>query len=262
MIIEFLGTGAADWHIDRREQEPDFRRFSSALIDGTILIDPGPHIYDYITCENKPDLFRNVKAILLTHSHGDHYNITNLLRLHEETGCELFATPNVHYRAWGKPELMERLNAVPHCKIGAGDAFRVAGYNILALPANHNANNPHGEQCLHYIIEKDGKSLFYGLDGGWVTCHEWDEICRRRIDLFVFDGTVGYIKDDYRIGSHTGLYMVELLRDAINGLYRDSTPKIMISHLARTLHAPRAQTEEMLIPKGIIPAYDGDVVEI
>ena len=40
MELLFLGTGAADWNISKRVEGEFFRRFSSALVDGALLIDP------------------------------------------------------------------------------------------------------------------------------------------------------------------------------------------------------------------------------
>ena len=39
MELLFLGTGAADWNISKRVEGEFFRRFSSALVDGALLID-------------------------------------------------------------------------------------------------------------------------------------------------------------------------------------------------------------------------------
>ena len=44
MTVQFLGTGAADWK-GVPESFPGYRYFSSALIDGTLLIDPGPDVF-------------------------------------------------------------------------------------------------------------------------------------------------------------------------------------------------------------------------
>ena len=45
MKLEFLGTGAADFRLERDEHTEGFRRYSSALLDSRILFDPGPHIF-------------------------------------------------------------------------------------------------------------------------------------------------------------------------------------------------------------------------
>ena len=49
MKLTFLGTGAADWDINQYDAMPEFRRFSSALVNDDLLIDPGPHIFHF--CE-------------------------------------------------------------------------------------------------------------------------------------------------------------------------------------------------------------------
>ena len=64
MKLHFLGTGAADWDISRRRDDMEWRRFSSTLIDDTLLIDPGPHIFDFAE-KNK-----NIDYIALGHIHN------------------------------------------------------------------------------------------------------------------------------------------------------------------------------------------------
>ena len=46
MKLLFLGTGAAGWPLQRPDGCEEFRRMSAALIDGTLLIDPGPQVPD------------------------------------------------------------------------------------------------------------------------------------------------------------------------------------------------------------------------
>ena len=47
MKLEFLGTGAADYLLERDCDLAEFRRFSSMMVDGELLFDPGPHIFHY-----------------------------------------------------------------------------------------------------------------------------------------------------------------------------------------------------------------------
>ena len=46
MKLLFLGTGAADWDIKSPVREEGFRRFTSTLVDGILLIDPGPCVLE------------------------------------------------------------------------------------------------------------------------------------------------------------------------------------------------------------------------
>ena len=72
MKILFLGTGAADYKIDQRVPGEEFRRYSSALITSDngekLLIDPGPHIFDYTEMNDCPDLFDGLTGIIVTPS--------------------------------------------------------------------------------------------------------------------------------------------------------------------------------------------------
>ena len=68
MKLHFLGTGAADWDISKANASPDFRRHSSMLIDGCLLVDPGvPEMQIQRAIAEK-----TVRAVLLTHAHFDH----------------------------------------------------------------------------------------------------------------------------------------------------------------------------------------------
>ena len=73
MKLEFLGTGAADFNLERDAEKEGFRRFSSALLDDTLMIDPGPHFFHYMETFGKPELLKNLKYVIITHSHGDHF---------------------------------------------------------------------------------------------------------------------------------------------------------------------------------------------
>ena len=58
----FLGTGAADWKMEHKETYPDFRRYSAALVNDDLLIDCGPHIFDFAESIGRPDLYDGVTA--------------------------------------------------------------------------------------------------------------------------------------------------------------------------------------------------------
>ena len=46
MKLKFLGTGAADWH--GPDERGEFRRFTSTLLDGRLLIDVTQTVLDQI----------------------------------------------------------------------------------------------------------------------------------------------------------------------------------------------------------------------
>jgi len=218
MKILFLGTGAADFPADKTGIA-GFRRTSSALIDGTILIDPGPWVRDAIE-EYGVDITK-IKYILVTHMHDDHYCQETVDYL-EQNGAKLVLTKDK-------------------------DVLTLGDYEIEAYKGNHTV-----EVC-HFIIKSAGTCLFYGLDGAWLQHEEICAIWKSKPDLAVFDATVGFIEKDWRVFEHNNLNMVIEMKKSID---RD-IKKYVISHMAYTLHTDHATLEKEMLRHGIITAYDG-----
>lgn len=261
MKIEFLGTGAADWSIKNRVDGQEFRRFSSALIDDELLIDPGPHIFDYAEKSGQPALFDGVRNIIVTHSHMDHFNADSVAQLCIGRDCTLWADGTVIrplMAALGE-ETARKIDFRP---LVPGKPTAIGNYVVTPLRSNHATANP-GEQTLNYIVERAGKRFFYGLDSGWIMYDAFCEIRKFRFDAMIFEATIGDVPDDDRIFGHTSLEMIEIMLRSLRRLkVIDDASTVMVSHMARTLHTPHAQLTERCRPAGIIPAYDGMVAEI
>ena len=231
MKLHFLGTGAADFDITQYSKSPDFRRNSSLLIDGELLIDPGRCIFEFESTFGYTGLAAGVKDIINTHRHGDHFS--------EETVGKLTAG-----------------GAVFH-PMNAGDTVETDRYIIRAFEANHRtAENP-----VHFIIEskQDGKRIFYGCDGAWLP-YETNRaiLASGHMDLMIFDCTIGDISGDYRIFEHNNVAMVTEMR----GAFKKICPRFMVSHLARTLHPCHTEAEAILREHGFETAYDNMVTEV
>ncbi len=242
--ILFTGTGAADWHL--AEKSDEYRRFSSALVCGDLLIDAGPDIFDFEADFGYTDLYKNVKNILITHSHADHYTAESISKLN-------------HATVWSNklPEGAEYNTVEPFKE------YNIGGYTVIGVPANHLTEIP-DEMPLHYIIKTPGgKTFFYGCDGAWIMGQSWHELKKHKFDLMIFDGTIGNVPGDYRIFEHNNTDMVkEMCRTfrALDVIKPDG--KVMISHLALTLHPTHKEVESLLKPDGIIPAFDNMNIEI
>ena len=219
MKILFLGTGAADY----TGSEKELRRNSSALIDDIILIDPNSYVPDAINKFNVDA--GKIKYVLNTHKHSDHYDDNTLNYLISKGATYIEAKP--------------------------GDIIDLGEYRILALRGNHTV------PTCHFIIEHDGKRMFYGLDGGWLMYEEIDAIWTKGVDLAVFDATVGFVEGDYRIFEHTSLNMILEMKKSINTAIK----KYVISHMAYTLHTDHKTLEAEMKKHDIITAYDGLTIE-
>ena len=222
MKILFLGTGAADFPQDK-VGVVGFRRTASALIDGQILIDPGPWVRDAIS-EYGVDV-KKIKYVLNTHRHSDHFNQETLDYLISQ-GAKFIETKDK-------------------------DVLNLDGYEIEAYRGNHTV-----EAC-HFIIKNAGACLFYGLDGAWLQYEEIRAIWKNKPDLAVFDATVGFIEKDWRVFEHNNLNMVIEMKKSID----KDIKKYVISHMAYTLHTDHDTLAREMEKHGIVTAYDGLEIE-
>lgn len=221
MKLTFLGTGAADWDFSKRDEAPEFRRFSSALVNRELLIDPGPHVFDAL--EKFKLSPSDIKYIINTHRHSDHFDPAVLEKL-----CSLGA------------EFVE---------LNSGEEKTIGSYTIRAYAGNHATV----DKVVHFIIDDGSKKLFYGLDGAWLLYDEFKGIREMRPDLAVLDATIGFIDGDYRIFEHNDLNMVLEMKKTLSPYVKS----FCISHMARTLHTDHKTLSEKMSEQGVITAYDG-----
>lgn len=222
MKILFLGTGAADFPQDK-VGVVGFRRTASALIDGQILIDPGPWVRDAIL-EYGVDV-KKIKYVLNTHRHSDHFN-REALDFLVENGATFVETKD-------------------------RDTLCLGDYEIEAYKGNHTT------PVCHFIIKNRGACLFYGLDGAWLQYEEIRAIWKSKPDLAVFDATVGFVEKDWRVFEHNNLNMVIEMKKSID----KDIKKYVISHMAYTLHTDHDTLAREMEKHGIVTAYDGLEIE-
>lgn len=226
MKVKFLGTGAADWGINDKDSKGQNRFFSSALIDDCLLIDPGPHVF--LSAQKHGIDLSKVKYIINTHPHSDHFNEDTLDKL-EDMGAEFY-------------------------DMEAGDTESFGGYKVSAFYANHSTC----ENSKHFIIEKNSKRLFYGLDSAWLMYDEVAAIKKDGVDMAVLDATIGDISGDYRIFEHNNLQMLRIMRETL----KPFVGRFVISHMARTLHEEHHILAEKMLKDGFETAFDGFETEI
>ena len=226
MKILFLGTGAADWPEENGGRFREFRRKSSVLVDGELLIDPGPGVPGAMQEFGVPA--ESVKYVIVTHSHSDH--------------CD---PKTVEYLLSAGAELIEPK---------AGQTCRAGKYEISAFRANHGTC----AGALHFLISDGSKNLFYGLDGAWLLYDEVQAIIKAGADLAVLDATVGEAEGDYRIFEHNNLRMVREIKLSLAPYVK----RFCISHMAMTLHGDHKTLSAGMAAWGIETAYDGMETEI
>ena len=162
MKVTFLGTGAADWDIGAYVPGRFHRRFSSILINDDLLVDPGPHIFHFCETDGTSDLLDGVKNIIVTHSHGDHFNSATVARLCVDKDCTLWADPACMrklIRELGEETAMK----IKFVETKRNRDYEIGGYKVTSLRSNHATEDP-DEDTRIYLIEEGGRILFYGCD--------------------------------------------------------------------------------------------------
>ena len=248
----FLGTGAADWDINAKTGY--FRRNSAALLNGELMIDCGPHIFDFAEDFSR-EVYNDVTDIVITHNHSDHFNKDSVLRLAKDRKIRVFGDAQIK-EALDDRENIEFIKAVPYvCQ-------KVGRYSVIPLLANHHIVADGDRFALHYIIKTpDGKNLFYGCDGAWFLRPTWNTMLEYKFDAMVLDCTVGDM-DDWRLFEHNTIPMLRTMMKAVREkeLMNDNG-MVIASHLARTLHVSHEETERILAEMDMITAYDGMTAE-
>lgn len=236
MELKFLGTGAADWN--GPDERGEYRRLTSTLVDGHILIDVNPEVLERIPSGAVTDVF-------FTHSHGDHYSPEALRALGD---VRVYA-----HQSWAA-----EIDAAQVIPLEVGQVVSLPdGSHVTVLPANHSTERAY-EQPLHYLIEKDGFRLLYATDGAWLLNEAHHLIGREPLDAAVFDATIGdAAPGDWRIFEHNSIDMVRLMVATLlrQGRLRENAP-VYLTHMARTLHGAQSEIEANL-QKPFIACFDG-----
>lgn len=223
MKILFMGTGAADYDIEKRGECDMFRRNSTALVNDDLMIDASEHVGDFVN-EFGTDLSK-VKNILITHSHSDHYSPETIDALAEHGVC-----------VWAEQGTAEYgLSEIKKAEVKILPLFEevsVGRYTVMALPSNHTVGDRR-QMPVCYVISDGEKRIFWGCDGSWLPTDTWNTIRKYKFDVMVFDGTFGDIGGDVRVFEHNDLPLLRGISMAIKGqkLLNDGG-KMYISHMS------------------------------
>lgn len=178
MKLKYLGTAAAEGipgifcecetcKCARELGGRNIRTRSQALIDGQLLIDFPADTYMHML--QHAVALSKIKNCLITHAHSDHL-YTGEITMRKEHYAHILddKAPLVFYAdAAGYNEIFDIIlkNNIPKSDVQLKQVelyvpFTVDGYMVTALRAAHD---PQASPVV-YLIEKDGKMLFYAHD--------------------------------------------------------------------------------------------------
>lgn len=287
--IRFLGTGAADWASGHECSETcrarcaqnrelggrNVRRFSSIFVAPDTVIDFTGHGHDALDAYGiEREAIRNV---IITHGHYDHFQPLEIMELASRLPHPLvvygndsvgYALDFAAHHSWD-PEDGRFVPRAESSNIVFGlaapeQSFRTATATVTPVPANHMIDKRHlipEQQALNYVLELDGRTLFYGLDSSFVLPRTFDVLGRYVFDVAILDATFGDMQIDPATSGHLNFAMlrqtIEQFRQT--NLFQDGA-RIVAAHLSRCYVDPHDLVVDKLSEQGITLAYDGMTV--
>ena len=270
MKLKYLGTAAAEGipaifcecencKKSRAAGGKNIRTRSQALIDDTLLIDFPADTYLHYLQHNFP--LNKIKSCLITHSHLDHLypedlkmrkkgfsHLSDDAPLTFYTDCSGYEmlSPVVEYLPNGEAKAV---------LIKLFESFEVEGYTVTALRAAHDQKS----SPVVYIIEKDGKRIFYSND----TSEYPEESMAflkaygKRIDLISLDCTEAASHTSY-VG-HMDLWRCIALREQLKEMgVADEKTVFVLNHFSHNgTDVLYDDFKKIAEKEGFIVSYDG-----
>ena len=262
MKILFLGTGAADWPRDTArlgDAKGLDRRCTSVLIDDEILIDPNPDVPDALAAFGADP--HKIRHVLISHSHGDHFSAKTLAFLAGIHPIDVYGADGYQWK------LPKTENLTFHT-LSLRKPVETPFGRLTAILSTHDVEDT-DEDCVHYILERDGKTVFYGCDGAWFGGGSWYEMELHYFDCAILDATFGDDASKYRIPSrhiwfyHNSVSMLKTIRDAFfDKKMADERTLFVAYHLSQYYYADIRDAHAAFDPIGFVTPYDGMVIRL
>lgn len=257
MRVTLLGTGAADgWPnpwctcgscTDARRRGEQ-RRPTSALVDGTLLLDLSP--------APPPDgiPFAGVRTVLVTHDHADHCAPLALLARQWVRRAEPLTVVGpspvlTTLGPWLGPD-----DPVDLVAVEPGGSLHLAGYRIRALAAEHEVPT-----VLYDVTGPDGARLLYATDTGPLPARTVEATHGAAYDVVLLEETFGDATDHGTGHLDLRTFPDQLARLQAVGAVTGGTDVVAV-HLGHH-NPPAAVLAERLAEVGARLVPDGATVE-
>ena len=276
MKLQYLGTAAAECvpaffcecdvcKKSRAAGGRNIRSRSQAIIDDKILIDWPADTYMHFVNYDIP--LHKIRTCLITHSHRDHLYKEDFAsragvcsHLSEDFTLTFYSDKSAYdiINEYAKEADIPK-ETVDTKLVRPGEVFDVEGYAVTALRANHDpASDP-----LVFIIEKEGKSIFYSNDSGEYPEEtvKYLEKLKKPLDIVSLDCTMGCIESDY-YGHLTYGRCIKMRDKLVSCGAADEKTVFVLNHFSHNSEVTYDELVKIAAEENFLVSYDGMVLEI
>ncbi len=279
--FQILGSGAGDANFGAPDTsalpQEDQRRFTCNFLTPDVLIDFNHHTPGALdTFDIDP---ATIRYLLISHGHFDHFQPLEIIRFAASLPQPLKVFGNsmvidalelcrntLYDETSGRFVKHQEPTNLETEKLVLGRRVAVGDVQVTPLLGNHYMNKPYcimEQQSLNFLIERQEKRIFYGLDSSYMMPQTLDLLAGKPIDLAIMDATFGARQiDPVTSGHHNWIMLDETLddlraRDCIN-----SRTVIVAAHLSCGNIGVHDEVAPQQADKGITMAYDGLILPL
>lgn len=278
MKLQYLGTAAAEGvpgifcecencKKSRKLGGRNIRTRSQSIVDDRLLIDFPADTYMHFLMHDLP--LTKIKHCLITHAHQDHLYAEEL-SMRAKWFCEIYDDPSplTFYSDTAGCDMLNKLKERKRLsdaeivvrQISLYESFAVDQYTVTALRANHDpASTP-----VVYIIESEGKTLFYSNDTGEYPEESMEYLrnLKKPFDMISFDCTSACSHSNY--AGHFSFERCIAMRKTLTemGVANEHTV-FVLNHFSH--NGDRVVYDEFVpiaAAEDFVVAYDGMVIDI
>lgn len=248
----------------RAHRGKDLRTRSQATIDD-IMIDCSK---DLLAHEIFYGLdMRKYRHIFITHTHADHYDAGDMQSRYQDDGewhvylpAETAQREEMRINALKQNNVKSPPNRFPviHA-VKLFEPMQIGEYRITALPSHHSP----GVETVLYIVEHNGKSVFWIHDSGLLTEETIDylkslDIC---FDLVSMDCTLK--RGSFFTPTHMDILQCNETREVLMSMGRISRQTVcVLSHIGHLIEKTHEELTEEARELGFVVAYDTMEIEV
>lgn len=288
MKIQLLGTAAGDFlRVD--DPKDDFeslprvrelggrnlRRPCQAVIFPDILVD----FYDGDQLAKFRIAPKSIKHLVITHIHWDHFRPLKIMEFaaslphqlqihgsHNAIEALQFADTYDFNRTTGRFLTRDQRTDIGYHFLEPTQTYEIGGTQVTPVHANHSLDKSEHmimqDRCFNYVFQRDGGTIFYGMDSSYTLPLTLDFLRRYKVDVAVLDVTFGRREIDPVLSGHHNLPMIKEtiaeFRDA--GIIHEGTT-VIASHMALAYAEPYDDLKDVMSEAGITLSYDGIKLE-